>query len=84
MDLREHHFLVCLALTEARDRFKAAELAAPPEIGVHVETSAVTQTRQPINARSIGQWRKVEEQFGPMIAAMGGMEWIEAHVVDVR
>jgi hypothetical protein len=58
--------------------------AAPPEAGGLVKTASVVQARQPINTRSVGQWRKVEEQLRPMITAMGGMEWIKAHAADVR
>jgi len=58
--------------------------AAPPQGGGLIKTASVAQARQPITARSVGQWRKVEEQLGPMIAAMGGMDWIEAHVADVN
>lgn len=57
---------------------------APSRAGGLIKTASVVQAREPINARSVGRWREVEEQLAPMIAAMGGMDWIEAHAGDVR
>jgi hypothetical protein len=45
-----------------------------------VLTASQWQVRQPINAASVARWKRYEPWLGPMIDAMGGMEWIEAEV----
>ncbi|MEP7239645.1 MAG: sulfotransferase [Devosia sp.] len=50
-----------------------------PEAGQRsVRTASQFQVRQPINARSVARWKRYEPWLGPMIEAMGGMDWVEA------
>ncbi len=47
-----------------------------------VMTASRWQVRQPIYASSTNRWKRYEPWIGPMIEAMGGMEWIEAQVEE--
>lgn len=50
-----------------------------PESGSRaVLTASVVQVRRPINAGSVHRWKRYERWLGPMIEAMGGMDWVEA------
>ncbi len=43
-----------------------------------VGTASQWQVRQPIYRSSVARWRRYEPWLGPMIEAMGGMDWVEA------
>ncbi len=43
-----------------------------------VMTASRWQVRQPIYTAATNRWKRYEPWIGPMIEAMGGMEWIEA------
>lgn len=43
----------------------------PEKVERAVETASLWQVRQPINARSVGKWRRYERQLRPMIEALG-------------
>ena len=44
-----------------------------------VRTASHWQVRQPISTKSVGRWKPYEKWLQPMIEAMGGMDWVEAH-----
>lgn len=46
-----------------------------------VRTASQWQVRQPIYKTSVARWTRYEPWIGPMIEAMGGMDWIEAQMV---
>lgn len=48
-----------------------------------IQTASHWQVRQPITNRSVNRWQAYERWLGPMIEAMGGMEWIEDYVNQV-
>jgi tetratricopeptide (TPR) repeat protein len=54
----------------------------PQKTGQAVRTASLWQVRQPIGQSSIGRWRPYEAHLGPMIAAMGGWDWINAELAD--
>lgn len=43
-----------------------------------VRTSSAAQVREPVNRSSFGKWRLFEQELQPLIAALGGLEAIEA------
>jgi Tfp pilus assembly protein PilF len=43
-----------------------------------VMTASQWQVKQPINRQSVDRWREYEEWIQPLIAALGGIDWIEA------
>jgi tetratricopeptide (TPR) repeat protein len=47
-----------------------------------VLTASQWQVRQPVYRSSVGRWKRYERWLGPMIEAMGGMEWVEAEAAD--
>ncbi|HHG89616.1 MAG TPA: sulfotransferase family protein [Devosia sp.] len=49
-----------------------------------VMTASRWQVRQPIYTGSTNRWKRYEPWIGPMIEAMGGMEWIEARVEEAQ
>ncbi len=49
-----------------------------------VMTASRWQVRQPIYTGSTNRWKRYEPWIGPMIEAMGGMEWIEAQVEEAQ
>ncbi|HEX4297789.1 MAG TPA: sulfotransferase [Devosia sp.] len=55
-----------------------------PEQATHsILTASQWQVRQPINTASVARWQRYAPWLGPMIEAMGGMEWIETEVADI-
>lgn len=48
------------------------ECLAPDRVDRPVRTSSVWQVRQPINARSVGRWRRYERQMQPFFRALEG------------
>ena len=46
-------------------------------------TASVWQVRQPIYTTAVARWKRYEPWLAPMIAAMGGMEWIEREVAEI-
>ncbi|MBN33862.1 MAG: hypothetical protein CMM46_03630 [Rhodospirillaceae bacterium] len=55
------------------------DCAAPGEQGGLIKTASVTQVCRPISDRSVGRWKRCEDELAPMIEAMGGMDWIQRH-----
>ena len=55
------------------------DCAAPGDQCGLSKPASVTQVRQPISDRSMGRWKRFEDELAPMIEAMGGMDWIERH-----
>jgi len=49
-----------------------------------VLTASQWQVRQPINTASVARWTRYEPWLGPMIAAMGGMAWVDKEVAAAR
>lgn len=47
-----------------------------------VMTASQWQVRQPIYGHAVSRWRAYEKWLQPMIAALGGMGWIEAYDRD--
>jgi tetratricopeptide (TPR) repeat protein len=43
-----------------------------------IMTASQFQVKQPINQQSVDRWRAYEEWIQPLIASLGGLEWIEA------
>ena len=50
-----------------------------PDQSGAIKTASVSQARADVNAKSVGRWRGFEDRLAPMIRAMGGMDWVEAH-----
>jgi tetratricopeptide (TPR) repeat protein len=48
------------------------ECLAPHRVERNVRTSSVWQVRQPISARSVGRWRRYEQQMEPFLRALEG------------
>ncbi|WP_407494746.1 tetratricopeptide repeat-containing sulfotransferase family protein [Pseudooceanicola sp. MF1-13] len=44
-----------------------------------IATASRWQARQKINTASVQKWRRYEDQLSPLIDALGGWEWIDAH-----
>jgi hypothetical protein len=57
---------------------------APERAERSVRTASQWQVRQPVYRGAVGRWRAYEPWLGPMIAAMGGMAWIEAEFAASR
>lgn len=43
-----------------------------------IMTASQYQVKQPINRNSVDRWRDYEDWIQPLVAALGGVEWIEA------
>ncbi len=52
-----------------------------PAPGGQIKTASITQARAPVSDRSIGRWRRHADRLAPLIAAMGGMGWVEEEAV---
>ena len=82
LDLR-YEALVEDPQTEARRLVAFAGLEwtdaclTPEKADRSVLTASQWQVRQPINTASIARWKRYEPWLGPMIEAMGGMDWVE-------
>jgi hypothetical protein len=48
------------------------ECLAPNQVERPIRTSSVWQVRQPINAKSVGRWRRYERQMQPFLRALEG------------
>lgn len=55
----------------------------PERASRRVMTASQWQVKQPINRQSVDRWRDYEEWIQPLIAALGGLDWIEAESRDV-
>jgi hypothetical protein len=49
-----------------------ADCLAPHRVERDVRTSSVWQVRQPISAKSVGRWRRYEQQMEPFFRALEG------------
>lgn len=49
-----------------------------------IRTASKFQARQPINRRSANRWKRYEPWIGPLVEALGGMEWIEREAAEAR
>jgi hypothetical protein len=52
----------------------------PQNLERSVLTASQWQVRQPIYRGSVERWRRYEPWLGPMIAAMGGQDWVDREV----
>jgi hypothetical protein len=52
----------------------------PQNLERSVLTASPWQVRQPIYRGSVERWRRYEPWLGPMIAAMGGQDWVDREV----
>jgi hypothetical protein len=50
----------------------------PEQAQRRIMTASQYQVRQPINRNSVDRWRAYEPWLQPLVAALGGMDWIEA------
>lgn len=50
----------------------------PEKASRRIMTASQFQVKQPINGHSVDRWREYEEWIGPLIASLGGLDWIEA------
>ncbi len=48
------------------------ECLAPHRVERNVRTSSVWQVRQPISSKSVGRWRRYEQQMEPFVRALEG------------
>ncbi|MGB2200475.1 MAG: tetratricopeptide repeat-containing sulfotransferase family protein [Pseudooceanicola atlanticus] len=51
----------------------------PEETGGVIATASRWQARQKVYQSSVQKWRRYERHLDPLIAALGGMSWIEGH-----
>jgi len=56
----------------------------PEKAARSVLTASQWQVRQPINTASVARWTRYEPWLEPMIAAMGGMAWVEKEVAAAQ
>ena len=56
----------------------------PEKAARSVLTASQWQVRQPINIASVARWTRYEPWLEPMIAAMGGMAWVEKEVATAQ
>jgi len=56
----------------------------PEKAARSVLTASQWQVRQPINTASVARWTRYEPWLEPMIAAMGGMAWVEKEVATAQ
>jgi tetratricopeptide (TPR) repeat protein len=54
----------------------------PPERAI--QTASRWQVRQPIYTSSLERWRRYETWLEPLIAALGGIDWIKTHAKGRR
>ncbi len=59
-------------------------LLTPEQAARDAQTASRWQVRQPIYRSSVERWRRYEPWLGPMIEAMGGMDWIDAEMAAAR
>ena len=76
---REARRLVAFAGLDWTDACLTPEKAARS-----VLTASQWQVRQPINTASVARWSRYEPWLEPMIAAMGGMAWVEKEVAAAQ
>ena len=76
---REARRLVAFAGLDWTDACLTPEKAARS-----VLTASQWQVRQPINTASVARWMRYEPWLEPMIAAMGGMAWVEKEVATAQ
>ena len=56
-----------------------------PATGGQIKTASVVQARGGVSKNSVGRWERYRERLQPLIAALGGMDWINAsHSVAIR
>jgi hypothetical protein len=48
-----------------------------------IMTASQWQVKQPINRQSVDRWRAYEAWIQPLIAALGGLDWIEAEQREI-
>jgi tetratricopeptide (TPR) repeat protein len=60
------------ALLDAVGLDFAPECLAPHRVTRNVRTASVWQVRQPISAKSVGRWRRYEQQMEPFFRALEG------------
>jgi Sulfotransferase family/Tetratricopeptide repeat len=53
------------------------DFLTPEQSARRAETASQWQVRQPIYKSSVARWKRYEPWIGPMIEAMGGLEWVE-------
>ncbi|HVY51689.1 MAG TPA: sulfotransferase [Devosia sp.] len=54
------------------------DFLTPEQSTRSVGTASQWQVRQPIYRTSVARWRRYEPWLGPMIEAMGGLDWVAA------
>lgn len=54
------------------------DFLTPERSNRSVGTASQWQVRQPIYRTAVARWQRYEPWLGPMIDAMGGMDWVEA------
>ncbi|RYE07600.1 MAG: hypothetical protein EOP22_17110 [Hyphomicrobiales bacterium] len=59
-----------------------ADVLEPHRTQRAILTSSQWQVRQPVNRRSVGRWKAYEPWLGPMVEAMGGLDWVEREVAE--
>ena len=57
------------------------EDATRPERSANiVNTASASQVKKPINTSAVARWKKYVDQLEPLVIALGGWDWIEAHL----
>lgn len=82
--LRLQSYRALVEDTEAQMRAILAHLGqewhpaclSPQDSGQVVRTASVLQVREGINRKGLGRWKPYEAELAPLIAALGGWEWI--------
>ena len=49
-----------------------------PATGGQIKTASVVQARGGVSTNSVGRWERYRDRLQPLIAALGGMDWINA------
>lgn len=55
----------------------------PEQAKRSILTASQFQVKQPINRGSVDRWRRYEEWIQPLIASLGGLDWVEREQRDV-
>jgi len=50
---------------------------SPEDYTGTVNTASLVQIREGINTKGLGKWRRYETELAPLVAALGGWEWIK-------
>jgi len=48
-----------------------------------IMTASQYQVKQPINRQSVDRWRDYEKWIAPLVAALGGLDWIETEAHEI-